>query len=181
MECLRNYIGLKDVSDLTESPPSGLYINALPGITTGMLSRIAETEEEGMVWDNVQTVAGARLYTDALVQLKAGYNLSYLLKGEEMALDPEDDCAYEKVICSNKKLFASVWLYLLGNQICIEVLSSSRHNQQTTVDREKYEQLRDFYQVEYEKALKLVINSLCIESKKCLQCGGDIRRVTWLP
>jgi hypothetical protein len=199
MDCLKNYIGLKGykVTVAEGDPPypeSGLHINALPGITTDILLKIAESEDietddvvEGApvevinrAWDNIQQVAGRRLYTDSIARLKTGYNLCYKLEGDSLTAPIDEDKKYEAVICSNKKLFASAWLYLLGNQCCVELLGSSNSNQHTTVDFEKYKELRDYYQVEYEKQLKIILDSLCIESNK-ISSGGNVKVVTWLP
>lgn len=195
MDCLKNYIGLKGYSvlpteEVPEPPESGLYINSLPGITSDILLKIAEAEDietvgqstdiVNKVWDNIQDVAAKRFYTDSIIQLKAGYNICYNLEGDNIAAPADEEKKYENIICSNKKLFASAWMFLLGNQACIELLYSSQSNQHTTVDREKYQELKDHYQVEYEKQLKTMIDSLCIESKK-VQQGGNPKRVVWLP
>lgn len=198
MDCLKNYIGLKGYTVTVGEgeppyPASGIYINSLAGITSEILLKIAEDEdietgpvEENVVpvtnkaWDNIQQVAGKRLYTDSIVRLKSGYNLCYKVEGDELTMPEDEDTKYEAVICNNKKLFTSAWLYLLGNQCCVELLYSSQHNQHTTVDHQKYQELRDYYQAEYEKQLKTILDSLCIDSNK-VTTGGFIKRETWLP
>lgn len=198
MDCLKNYIGLKGYSIVTEAnpqglPESGIYINTLAGITSDMLLKIAEEEDKetgpvmedvvpviNRLWDNVQEVAGVRLYTDSIARLKTGYNLCYKIEGDDLTAPEDEDTKYEAVICNNKKLFTSAWLFLLGNQICVELLASSKSNQHTTVDYDKYEKLRDYYQTEYEKQLKLILDSLCIDSNK-IEAGGNVKRQTWLP
>lgn len=92
-------------------------------------------------------------------------------------------CDFTSLICSNKELLCSAWLYLLGNEVIQNILASNRTVQATTVDRKKYEELRDFYQVEYEKALDDALAGLVIDAANdcCVQCNENPVREVWLP
>lgn len=92
-------------------------------------------------------------------------------------------CDYKSLICNNKELFASPWLFLLGAQLMNEVLSSPRTVQATTVDRTKFEELRDFYQVEYEKQLEssLAGYAVNVENDCCIECAENPTTKQWLP
>lgn len=90
-------------------------------------------------------------------------------------------CDYAALICRNRRLFLSAWLNLLGNQITIELLASGKVNQHTTVDREQYVELRDHYQVEYEKQLATIIEGIRVDQSCCLECKSPVKRVPWLP
>lgn len=60
MDCLLNYIGLKQV---TLSPESGLFVNSLPGMSTEFADKIASEEQihYAGVWADVQANAFGRL------------------------------------------------------------------------------------------------------------------------
>lgn len=170
MDCLLDYIGLKICG--TETSASGLFINSLPGISLESIDKIADSEQityKG-VWNDVQTEAAARFYVDVVNELTKCYSL-------------QPYCDYEDIICdaSNKLKLANAWRYLLGNQLMLFRLYSTRLNRFTTVDKEQAEQLRDHYQVEYEKALILAAKLLNVSVCECIQCGGNPEVVTWLP
>lgn len=92
-------------------------------------------------------------------------------------------CDYKSLICNNKELFASPWLFLLGAQLMSEVLSSPRISQATTVDRTKHEELRDFYQVEYEKQLDASLEGYVVNTENdcCVECAENPVHKQWLP
>jgi hypothetical protein len=60
MDCLLNYIGLKQV---TTAPESGLWVNSLPGMSTELADNIANSEQVHYagVWNDVQANAFGRL------------------------------------------------------------------------------------------------------------------------
>lgn len=64
MNCLTDYIGLKDCSQST--PISGLFINDFPAMATELLEKISSPEQLSYlgVWDSVQRVAYQRLRSD---------------------------------------------------------------------------------------------------------------------
>src|SRR6188472_2210102 len=74
MDCLINYIGIKDCGTV---PESGVYINSLPGINTEIISAIADVEEitHKGVWADVNSVSARRLQTDIMAKLRATYKL----------------------------------------------------------------------------------------------------------
>lgn len=92
-------------------------------------------------------------------------------------------CDYSSILCNNRELFTSAWLFLLGNQSIIELLNSSRINRYTTVDRERYTELRDFYQVQYEKELETALDGIVINTKEdcCVECEQVATKIQWLP
>lgn len=170
MDCLFDYIGLKICG--TETSVSGLFINSLPGISLESIDKIAESEQVTYrgVWNDVQTEAAARFYVDVVNELTKCYSL-------------QPYCDYEDIICdeANKLKLANAWRYLLGNQLMLFRLYTPRLNRFTTVDRDQALQLRDHYQVEYEKALTLAAKLVNVSVCECIQCGGNPEYVTWLP
>lgn len=168
MECLVDYIGLKVCGD--ETSGSGQFINSLPGISLESVDKIADKEQityKG-VWTDVQTEAANRFYTDVVNELSKCYKL-------------QPYCDYENLVCVNKQLLITAWKYLLGNQLMLFRLYTTRLNRFTTIDKKVAEELRDFYQVEYEKALMLAAKLMDVSTCECMDCSGNPEVVTWLP
>jgi hypothetical protein len=59
-------------------------------------------------------------------------------------------------------------------------INSTRLNRFTTIDAKQAAELKDFYQIEYEKALKQAV-LLMDTSECCMECAGNPETVTWLP
>lgn len=168
MECLIDYIGLKVCGN--ETSGSGQFINSLPGISLESIDKIADPEQityKG-VWTDVQTEAANRFYTDVVNELTKCYQL-------------QPYCDYENLICENKQKLITPWKYLLGNQLMLFRLYTTRLNRFNTIDKKVAEELRDFYQVEYEKSLTLAAKIMEVSSCECMKCGGNPEVVTWLP
>lgn len=167
--CLIDYIGFQACGGVYESPLSGLYINSLPGISLESIDKIADSEQVTYmgVWDDAQKEAGVRFKIDFITEVTKCYKITR-------------SCDYEDFICENLELLANAWRYLLGNQLMIYRLYSTRLNRFTTIDLDQAKELMAFYQVEYEKALsqavKLIDFSTC-----CMQCGGNPETVYYLP
>lgn len=169
MTCLVDYIGLQVCGGVYESPVSGLYINTLPGISLESIDKIADSEQITYrgVWDDTQTEAAIRFKMDFISEVTKCYKITRT-------------CNYEDFICDNLELLANAWRYLLGNQLMIFRLYSTRLNRFTTIDLDNAKELRDYYQVEYEKALsqavKLIDFSTC-----CMECTSNPEYVTYMP
>lgn len=166
--CLDNYIGLQYCN--AEPPASGLYINSLPGVSIEIMDSIAEAEQVTYlgVWSDVQAQAWLRFKLDFVVELNKCFELNPY-------------CDYDSLICNQKEKIASAWMYLLGNQLMLFRIYSPRITQFTTVDRDQAKELRDFYQVEYEKNLKIAAQLIDVSDCECMNCGGNPEYVTWRP
>lgn len=82
------------------------------------------------------------------------------------------ECSYYRLVCNNKARFLNTWLYLLGVETMVERMYSPRKNIFTTIESKKGHRLKDHYQKEYEKALKLIVNGTSInDSDICLDCN----------
>jgi len=168
MECLIGYIGIMVCG--TESSDSGQFINSLPGISLESIDKIADSEQitYAGVWRDVQAEAANRFYVDVVTELSKCYQL-------------QPYCDYEDLICENKPKLITAWKYLLGNQLMLFRLYTTRLNRFTTVDLKQAAELRDLYQVEYEKYLSLAAKIMNVASCECMVCGSNPEYVTWLP
>ena len=169
MECLKDYIGILVCADQT-APESGVYINSLPGVSLESIDKIANGDQVTYagVWADVQAQAFVRFKNDFINALNECYTIS-------------KHCDYEDMICDNKEHITTALQYLLGNQLMLFRLYTTRLNRFTTVDIKQAEELRDFYQVEYEKALKTAINFIDVSGCCKTECSNNPQRVTWLP
>lgn len=170
MDCLIDYIGIRTDPEGTV-PESGLYINSLPGISIETIGKSGTTDQADyeQVWADAQTEAAARFEVDVLAELSKCYKLSAY-------------CDYEEIICNNKRKLANAWKFLLGNQLMLFRIYSTRLNRFTTVTIESAKELAAFYQVEYESNLKQSVLTLDVSSCECLECGGiDVQTTVWLP
>lgn len=168
LSCLSGYIGLKVCGN--ETSESGQYLNSLPGISLEQIDKIADSEQITYVgvWNDVQEEAYNRFYPDLVNELSKCYQL-------------QPYCDYENLICENKAKLITAWKYLLGNQLMMFRLYTTRLNRFTTVDAKQAAELRDLYQIEYEKALTLAAKIMNVASCECMVCGGNPEYVTWLP
>lgn len=170
MECFFDHIGLLNCTvGVYESPASGIYINSLPGISIENTDKIADAEQITYrgVWEDVQKFALAQFRLDVMTEMRKCWKLN-------------TDCDYDDLICDNIDELTLAWKYLLGVSLMIFRLNSDRINRWTTIQREEAKELRDFYQIEYEKALKQGVLLMDTDAC-CLECSPNPSIVTWLP
>lgn len=171
LECLNGYIGLTMCygEGVYDVPPSGIYINSLPGLQLESIEKIATQEQVTLygVWDDVQTNASAQFKSDLMAELLKCYKMNC-------------ECDYEALICDNIEILTQSWKFLLGVWILLFRVNSNRVNRYTTIDRAQAQELLAFYQVQYENALKQAAQ--CMDVSDCeLCCGGNPEIITWLP
>lgn len=149
MGCMHDYIGIKGCS--SPEGASGLLITQLAGLTLESMEKIAEKEQVNFmgVWKDVQDVAWTRLQKDFRRLIRRCFDLA-------------DDADTDGLMCDNQADFADVWMYLLGNQLMLERIYSSRLNRYTTIDKEAAIELKDYYEAQYEKALDEAVKSVKI-------------------
>lgn len=170
MNCFIDYIGLSYCSrGVYDIPASGIYLNSLPGISIENIDKIADSEQVTYlgVWADVQSFALAQFRLDVINEMRNCFQLN-------------KDCDYDALICDNIEELSLAWKYLLGVSLMIFRLTSDRVNRWTTVDRTQATELRDFYQVEYYKALKQGV-LLMDTDECCLECEGNPSVVVFLP
>lgn len=169
LNCLLDYIGLQACQGIYEQPVSGLYINSLPGISLESIDKIADSEQVTYVgvWDDAQQEAMIRFRIDFIQEITKCYKINR-------------ECDYDAIACANLELLAVAWRYLLGNQLMLFRLYTTRLNRFTTVDYEQAKELRDYYQIEYEAALKQAVQLIDVSSC-CMECGSNPEYIAWLP
>lgn len=81
MNCLTDYIGLRGCSSTT--PPSGLYVNDLPGISLKQIVSLTNEEEKTYLelWDMIQLRAQNRFSLDVREQMGKAYKIKSINQG----------------------------------------------------------------------------------------------------
>jgi hypothetical protein len=169
LSCFIDIVGLSYCSGVYEQPGSGLYLNSLPGISIESIDKIADSEQITYlgVWADVQSSAVAQFRIDVMTELNKCFKL-------------ERGCDYDTLICNNAETLVQAWKYCLGAWLMIFRINSTRLNRFTTIDAKQAAELKDFYQIEYEKALKQAV-LLMDTSECCMERAGNPETVTWLP
>jgi hypothetical protein len=174
MDCLKDYIGLLVAPTQAEGenppPASGLALVDLPGIYLDKISKAkfpADTTDE-KYWTALQTRALKKLATACMSKLNECYKIT-------------DPVIVSCLVCEKKVLFGTVLWYLLGAEFMIDLLYSPAVNRWTTIEKPEAEELKNYYQTEYESELANAIRGInpedsdCIET--CLECSGSVRFV----
>lgn len=169
MDCLIDYIGFINCGDEAE-PDSGMYINTLPGISLESVDKVANSEQVTYlkVWADAQAEAAIRFFSDFKIAISNCYTLS-------------NKCDYEDMLCDNLEHLVVPWRYLLGNQLMLYRITSTRLNRFTTVDKKQAEELAAHYQVEYEKTLQLAMKLVDVSDCCEQECTNNPRHVWVLP
>lgn len=170
MNCFLNHIGLLYCgAGVYDQPGSGVFLNSLPGISIENIDKIADSEQVTYigVWNDVQAFALAQFRLDLMTEINKCYDIT-------------GDCDWDEMICDNVTELTTAWKYLLGVSLMIFRLNSDRVNRWTTIGRDEAKELRDFYQIEYDKALRQGVLLMDTDAC-CLKCAPNPQTVTWLP
>lgn len=167
MSCLTDYINVR-ICDTQETPEGG-WINSLPGITLESIDRIATADQitYAGVWSDVQAEAFTIFESDFMAEVNRCFELNAY-------------CDYETMICNNKRRLLQAWKYLLGSQLMLFRIYSTRLNRFTTIDAKQAQELKDYYDVEYKTSLTQAMKLIDLgDCEMC--CTGDPKTVIWLP
>lgn len=90
-------------------------------------------------------------------------------------------CDFSNIVCYNKEVFALPLWYLLGSELMMERMVSDRINKYT-VDKKQAEELKAYYDAEFDKALKQAISGISlVNCDCCLECDPLIAIKEALP
>lgn len=153
MDCLIGFIGLSSVVGVSGS---GLYLNTLPNLNTVSVNKIADEDQDDhvQVMKDIEERAIKRFRTHFIVEL----NKCYKISKREVA---------ECLICENKDLLAEALHYLMGAEMMIERIGSSRINKYTTIDKATAQQSRlEFEQIFFHE-LHVAVLGININDSDC--------------
>jgi len=94
-------------------------------------------------------------------------------------------CKYDVAVCNNKHLFAQAFLYLLGSEMLLEQIYSSRTNRWTMLDNKQAKALRTYYKAMYkggiieeerfDSELAGAVSLIDLDQYDCcIDCSGSI-------
>lgn len=87
-------------------------------------------------------------------------------------------CKYDNLVCANKMSFIYPLWYLMGAELMIERLNSTRLNTFTTIEKDKAATLYQDFMAEYNRSLTQIVDSISLDlSDACLECNAPIRYV----
>lgn len=87
-------------------------------------------------------------------------------------------CNYYALICNNRDHFAYSFWYLLGNELMVERLSSSRRNFFTMIQTETAKELKESFFLNYKSTLKTAMNGVDLDLNDCcIECNQAVQVV----
>lgn len=149
---LKGYIGLRSNGGVEAE--SGLYVDALPDINLSIIERITTNEEDSCeTWSRIETRALLKFRTLFIREINKCHKIHDIEKCE---------C----LIISNKEVLATALWYLFGAEIMITRKESSRINA-ATIDRNKNNDLRAYFEDQFQKELEVAVNSIDVHNSSC--------------
>lgn len=149
---LKGYIGLR--SDGGIEAPSGLYVDALPDINLSIIERITTNEEDSCeTWSRIETRALLKFRTLFIREVNKCHKINAI-----------DKC--ECLIVNNKEVLATALWYIMGAEVMITRKESSRINA-ATIDRGKNDELRTYFEDQFQKELEVAVNSIDVHNSTC--------------
>jgi hypothetical protein len=118
-----------------------------------MIQKIQEKEKDSTetLWDTIQHRALLK-FGD---RYRAAMDNKY-----EFWCHGNEGCGTDKIACDNKELFASAWINCLCSELMIERMFSTRMTRFTTIDAPEAEELKGYYDAEFEKSLNSAVKHL---------------------
>lgn len=99
-------------------------------------------------------------------------------------------CSYDSFVCNNKEEFTRAFWYLLGIELMLERMNTSRLNEFTVFNQKKAEELwvlfetiyrggtiiKDSGEITYESELNMVIDGINLDmADYCIECNANVR------
>jgi len=90
-------------------------------------------------------------------------------------------CSYEPLICENRNVFKTAYWYLLGLELVIERIYSSRMNW-WKINKTENESLVELFTARADEALQQAVDGINLDMKDiCLSCDNNISIINMLP
>jgi hypothetical protein len=85
------------------------------------------------------------------------------------------ECSIEKYVCENINFFAKALWYRIGLELTVERRFGNRLNEFTTMTIERATELQEFFNAQYQQALKNGVDAVNIhEDPFCFNCKGSV-------
>lgn len=90
-------------------------------------------------------------------------------------------CSYEPLICENRNVFKTAYWYLLGLELVIERIYSSRMNW-WKINKTENESLVELFTARADEAIQQAVDGINLDMKDiCLSCDNNISIINMLP
>lgn len=154
MDCLKGYIGM---SESVGEAESGLYLNALPGISMNSIDKIADCDQKDYegVFKDVEQRSILKFRTLFTRELNQCFRIS------------KRDIV-ECLICENRELLAVPLWYLMGAEFMLERKDSERTNKFTTVGKKGAKETYEEFMETFESELRTAVAGIDINSTPCI-------------
>jgi hypothetical protein len=84
-------------------------------------------------------------------------------------------CAFDEIICANRKLFLMPWAYMLGMEAMLERIASSNTNF-FTLNTDQAKEQYNSYQVDFNNELKNAIDGIDLDmNDACIECNQSLK------
>lgn len=91
------------------------------------------------------------------------------------------ECDIEPFVCSLATSMAMPILYKTGVLLMEEFIYTKRQNAAMTVYKDNHVELRDMYEMEFERTMNAILNNMVIPKDICFTCNSSIRHVAIAP
>ena len=90
-------------------------------------------------------------------------------------------CSYEPLICENRNVFKTAYWYLLGLELVIERIYSSRMNW-WKINKTENESLIELFTARADEAIQQAVDGINLDMKDvCLACDNNISIINMMP
>lgn len=152
MEFLKEFIGLTPTSGIEAE--SGLYVDSLPGISADAINRLRDDGDEMRdLWKKIEWRSLLKFRT----LFTAEVNKTHKIHNQDLC---------ECLIKENKVLLATPLWYLMGVEVMVERLTSSRVNV-ATINKNTPKEIKDMLEDNFKKELTEAVLNIDVHSSSC--------------
>jgi hypothetical protein len=112
---------------------------------------------------------------------KIGPNFNVSSTSNGLTVDYSVSCSLEPFICSLSSLLSYALLFRVGADLMMELKCSRRLNSIVTIDASTNEVMYDYFQTEYEKAMRNITSGMRIPDDICFKCDSRVRKQIQIP
>lgn len=152
MEFLKGFIGLTPL--LGTEAPSGLYVDSLPGISAEAINRVRDDGDcSEKMWGKIEWRSLLKFRTLFTAEVNRTHKV-------------HDQAICECLIENNKLLLATSLWYLMGAEVMVERMTSSRVNV-ATINKNTPKEIKEMLEDQFKKELTEAVLNIDIHSSSC--------------
>lgn len=156
MEFLRGFIGLSSHDGVEVE--SGLYVDSLPGISSEVITRVADDRDGGdTLWSKIEWRALLKFRTLFISEVNKAHKV-------------HNQSICECLIRENRLLLATSLWYLMGAEVMVERITSSRVNV-ATINKNTPRELKEMFEDSFRKELAEAVLTIDVHASECFADG----------